>query len=74
MDYIYEDDPQMGILYDIQVYLDNPPSDMNGKQFTIEFVDSIEKQLKNVSKITLKQYEVLKQIHHRLGLHLEYAE
>jgi hypothetical protein len=71
---IYEDDPEMGILYDIKTYLDNPPHDMVGKQFTIDFIDGIEKQLKKISKITMKQYEILKQIHNRLGLSVEYVE
>jgi len=65
---IHEDDHEMGILYDIQTYYDNPPKDIIGKDFTIEFIDSIEKQLQRSSTITRKQYEVLKQIHCRLGL------
>jgi hypothetical protein len=68
MDWIYEDDPEMGLFYDLQVYFDDPRNYTVGAQFTLDFIDSIEKQINNCSKISHKQFEVLKQIYNRLGL------
>jgi|HubBroStandDraft_5_1064220.scaffolds.fasta_scaffold444356_2 hypothetical protein len=65
---IHEDDAEMGILYDIQIYLDNPPPEFVNRIHTQEYIDNIEKQLRKSATISKNQYEVLKQIHERLGL------
>lgn len=65
---IHEDDPEMGILYDIQTYYDASYQPSIYDKFNLEFLNGIESHLKTNSKISRKQLDVLKNIHSRLAL------
>lgn len=65
---IYEDDLEMGILYNIQSYYDAAYQPSIQDKFNLNFLDGIEKHLRHSSMISKKQYDVLKEIHSRLGL------
>lgn len=57
---IYEDDEEMGILYDIQVFADITPS------FNTKFIDGIEDFIKKYRYISDKQYNILVDVYNNI--------
>jgi hypothetical protein len=59
-DYVFEDDPRLGILYDIQTFADK------NMHFNTSFVDGCEEHLLKHGRISIKQFGILQEMHDRI--------